>query len=464
MKTKTNLIPPAKSNIAKSVPVLPLRAQAFEQWLAEQPSDTKAWIKNTGFKAQKGRLGYIPAGKGSVSEVLLGMGEDDDPWLFGDLPALLPPMEYRIATAEWENRQLHVAALAWGLGSYVFRRYTKTKRSKSRLIVDTAIDYHAVQSAVIATYLVRNLINTPAEDMTPEALAEAAETLATVYGAQLNHLVGERLLSENYPLIHAVGRASRHDARLIDLCWGNIDRPKVTLVGKGVCFDSGGLDIKPAASMRLMKKDMGGGAHVLGLADMIMAARLPVRLRVLIPAVENAIAGNAIRPGDVLPSRKGLNVEIDNTDAEGRLILCDALAEAASDKPELIIDFATLTGAARVALGTEIPALFCNRKKLSDDLMLAAEYAEDPIWPLPLHTPYRASLDSNIADIANSSSDGFAGAITAALFLQEFLPSDQEWVHLDVMGWNTRARPGRPIGGEAMGMRAVFNYLQHRFN
>ena len=463
MKSKTSLKPYAKSAFAEAIPVFPLRKKGLVAWRNKQSDDTNAWINNTGFKAEKGSFCYIPGEEGTLSSVLLGMGEWDDPWLFGDLPSVLASKVYRVEAAEWNKGLLEAAALAWGLGAYSYGRYKKPGRVTARLCLSSSMDRNAVESAVNATYLVRDLINTPAEDMMPGDIAEAAEALAGSHGARVRLTVGDRLLTDNYPLIHAVGRASRNDPLLIDMRWGASDRAKVTLVGKGVCFDSGGLDIKPAAGMRLMKKDMGGAAHVMGLADMIMAANLPVRLRVLVPAVENAISGNAYHPGDVLPSRQGLTIEIENTDAEGRLILCDALTEAASEKPELIIDFATLTGAARVALGTELPALFTNSGRLSKGLVDAAEHTGDPIWPLPLHRPYRAMLESDIADIANASGQPFAGAITAALFLREFLPSDLEWAHLDVMGWNTRSRPGRPCGGEAMGMRAVFHYLKNRF-
>jgi len=297
----------------------------------------------------------------------------------------------------------------------------------------------------------------------PEQLANAMLMLGQEFGAQVEQVTGDELRTQNYPLIHAVGRASVHPPRLLDLHWGDEQHPKVTLVGKGVCFDSGGLDLKNASGMRLMKKDMGGAAHVMGLARLIMSAGLPVRLRVLVAAVENAVGGNALRPGDVIKSRKGLTVEIHNTDAEGRLILCDALTEAGSENPALMLDCATLTGAARVALGPELPALFCNNDDLAAGLLEAAEEEKDPLWRLPLHQPYREMLDSRIADIANASDSTFAGAVTAALFLRAFVPETIPGAHLDLMAWNTKARPGRPEGGEAMGLRAVYRYLRGRF-
>jgi leucyl aminopeptidase len=349
------------------------------------------------------------------------------------------------------------------LGAYRFQRYKKSDQELPRLLLEEGSARLSMQDQVEAIYLVRDLINTPAADMMPEHLAAAAQALVEAFGAKLTQIVGDQLLASGYPAIHAVGRASAYAPRLIDLTWGEPNHPKLTLVGKGVCFDSGGLDIKSASGMRLMKKDMGGGAHALGLAQLIMASGLPVRLRVLIAAVENAIAGDAFRPGDILQSRGGLTIEIDNTDAEGRLILCDALAEAASEGPELIIDFATLTGAARIALGTELPGLFTNSEPVAEGLASAALAVRDPVWRLPLHAPYRQLLESEIADIANASPEPYGGAITAALFLQAFVPEACAWAHFDVMAWNTRPKPGRPKGGEAMGLRATYAYLCERF-
>ncbi|MEK9725322.1 MAG: leucyl aminopeptidase family protein, partial [Rhodospirillaceae bacterium] len=313
------------------------------------------------------------------------------------------------------------------------------------------------------TGLIRDLINTPAVDMGPDGLAAAAAKVAKAHRARIKVIVGNDLLKKNYPAVHAVGRAHDRAPRLIDITWGNARAPKVTLVGKGVCFDTGGLDIKSAAGMRLMKKDMGGAAHVLGAAAWIMAAKLKVRLRVLIPAVENSIAGNAMRPGDVVPTRKGLTIEIGNTDAEGRVILSDALAEAAIEKPELIVDFATLTGAARVALGPELPALFCTDDRLADDLLAAGTAATDPFWRMPLWAGYDRLVDGKVADVNNAPEGGHGGAITAALFLQRFVEPDVPWAHIDLMAWNGSNRPGRPEGGEAMGLRALCGMLANRY-
>jgi leucyl aminopeptidase len=329
-----------------------------------------------------------------------------------------------------------------------------------------------VEQAVTAATLTRDLINTPAADMLPDGLEKAARDLASRHGAAVAVITGDALLAQNYPLIHAVGRASSVAPRLIDLTWsptsaGAVSAPKVTLVGKGVCFDSGGLDLKPASGMALMKKDMGGAATVLGLAHMIMAAKLPLRLRVLVPAVENAVAGNAFRPGDVLKTRKGISVEIGNTDAEGRLVLADALAEASAENPALLIDCATLTGACRTALGPDVPGLFVDDEALAADVLAAAKAAYDPLWRLPLYAPYRKMLDSKVADINNAGDSPFAGAITAGLFLKEFVgaPGGNSipWLHIDTYGWNPSDRPGRPAGGEALGQRARFGLIRKRF-
>jgi leucyl aminopeptidase len=319
-----------------------------------------------------------------------------------------------------------------------------------------------VRRQLEAVFLAKDLINTPAHDMNPAALADEAKRLGRAHGARVTVTVGEKLLEKNYPTVHAVGRAAAVEPRLVDLRWGKPSDPKITLVGKGVCFDSGGLDIKPAGGMLLMKKDMGGAAIVLGLALAIMSAGLRVRLRVLVPAVENAISGNAFRPLDVIETRKGLTVEVGHTDAEGRLILCDALAEASREKPSLLLDFATLTGSARVALGTELPALFATSDALAADLLDAGHEAHDPFWRLPLHQPYRKQLESRVADLSNVGGS-YGGAITAALFLQSFVDAGLDWGHVDVMAWNLDNKPGRQIGGEPMGLRATYAALAARY-
>jgi len=450
------------SRPADSVPLILVPENTFAQWLEGQSETIKRWLAATGFKAKPNSFCLISAADGALSTVIVGVASADDPWACGGLPTALPAGSYHI-DAGWNPAVMERLALGWGLGAYRFTRYKNNQQTIARLALDPAWNGQQIHHSLQAITLVRDLINTPAEDMMPEQLANAMLMLGQEFGAQVEQVTGDELRTQNYPLIHAVGRASVHPPRLLDLHWGDEQHPKVTLVGKGVCFDSGGLDLKNASGMRLMKKDMGGAAHVMGLARLIMSAGLPVRLRVLVAAVENAVGGNALRPGDVIKSRKGLTVEIHNTDAEGRLILCDALTEAGSENPALMLDCATLTGAARVALGPELPALFCNNDDLAAGLLEAAEEEKDPLWRLPLHQPYREMLDSRIADIANSSDSTFAGAVTAALFLKEFVPENIPWAHLDLMAWNTKARLGRPEGGEAMGLRAVYRYLRGRF-
>ena len=437
-----------------TLPITPLAAEDFKAWLEAQPKETAAWIKWAGFTAAPGSHCLMPGRDGAPEGVLAGVDVTNGPWSFAALPLTLPEGRYAI-DAELEAESATLAALGWALAGYRFGRYKADNRKLAQLAWPKHADRKAVLRTAEAVALVRDLVNTPAGDMGPGELAAAARTLARRHKAKASIVEGDDLLKKGYPAVHAVGRASVRLPRLIDLRWGG-KGPRVTLIGKGVCFDSGGLDLKSAAGMKLMKKDMGGAAHALGLASMIMAANLPLRLRVLIPAVENSVSGDAFRPGDILPTRKGLTVEIGNTDAEGRLILCDALAEADSEKPDLIIDFATLTGAARVALGTELPALFCNDDATAEALLGHGRAQHDPVWRMPLHAPYRPLLDSPVADLNNISDGPYAGAITAALFLAEFVDPDTPWVHLDIMAWNLRAQPGRPQGGEAMGMRAVY--------
>lgn len=445
-----------------AIPLSLVVERSFKEWLDGQEEGLRRWVTSTGFTAKPGSVCLLPSASGALAGVAAGITSADDPWACGGLSTTLPQGDYYLA-GEWSAAVKERLALGWGLGAYQFTRYRQAKPPTARLSVDSTCDLRQVRAQIQAIGLVRDLINTPAEDLMPEHLADTMVVLGKEFGARVEQVVGDALLEQNFPAIHAVGRASVHAPRLLDLHWGEEDNPRLTLVGKGVCFDSGGLDLKSANGMRLMKKDMGGAAHALGLARLIMSTGLPVRLRVLVAAVENAVAGNALRPGDVIRSRKGLTIEIDNTDAEGRLILCDALVEGATEQPELLIDFATLTGAARVALGTEVPALFSNSDELAAGLLAAAEEQQDPLWRLPLYNPYREMLDSKIADLANAANAPYAGAITAALFLREFVPEETAWAHVDVMAWNTRSRPGRPEGGEAMGIRAVSHYLRRRF-
>ena len=453
-----------------AVPIVALDKDTLSAWLAGQSKRVKAWVRNVRFAAKSGSVCAVPATDGRLAVVLAGVGssaaDGSRLWGWAALPAALPAGRYRIEP-EPPQEDASRAALGWALGTYGFHRYKKRETSFATLVWPRHSDRQAVEAAAEATFWARDLINTPAEDMGPEELAAAARELAQAHGAKVRVTVGDDLIKANYPAVHAVGRASARAPRLIDLTWGKPGAPKLTLVGKGVCFDSGGLDLKSAAGMKLMKKDMGGAAQVLGLARMVMAAGLKVRLRVLVPAVENSVSGNAIRPLDVIRTRKGLTVEIGNTDAEGRVILADALAEAASESPQLIVDCATLTGAARVALGTELPAVFCNQDRLADSLLASGEREADPVWRMPLWEPYARHIDSKVADINNAVEGGYGGAITAALFLKRFVEGPDgaavPWIHLDFMGWNLSGRPGRPEGGEVMGMRALFGLVRDRF-
>lgn len=448
---------------AHTVPVSAVTTEGYAAWLRRQPKPAQKWLADLEFRADAGKVALVPGRDGSLARVVLGLGRTPDLWAFAVLRERVPKGRYQYE--ELPAGQADAAALAWALASYRYLRYRTTAPPEKppALVWPAGCDRAAVQRAYDAIALGRDLINAPASDLGPLELAGAVETLAAQHGAECSVITGEALLAQNYPAIHAVGRAASRPPCLADLRWGDPRAPKLTLVGKGVCFDSGGLDLKSAAGMKLMKKDMGGAASVLGLAHMIMDAKLPVRLRVLVPAVENAVSGDAFRPGDVLRTRKGLTVEVGNTDAEGRLILCDALAEAATEKPALLVDFATLTGAARVALGTELPALFVNDDALAEQLLDAGRRVQDPLWRMPLHRDYRRHLDSRIADINNISNVDQGGAITAALFLQEFVPEGLRWAHVDTMGWNSSTRPGRPGGGELFGVRAFYDAIRAAF-
>jgi leucyl aminopeptidase len=400
----------------------------------------------------------LPDGKGGIARVVAGVGSGDDPWALAALPKKLPRGRYELGKGPVAVAPQH-AAFGWDLGAYEFTRYKKGKRKEAHLQLEASSRVREALGQAQAVRLVRDLVNTPTEDMGPEHLSDAARIEAEQFGGEFDEWVGDELLAQNFPAIHAVGRAAARPPRLLEINWGNPKHPRVAIVGKGVCFDTGGLDIKGAEGMRLMKKDMGGAAHALALARLVMQRELPVRLQMLIPAVENAIAGNAYRPGDVIRTRQGKSIEIGNTDAEGRVVLCDALAYAVEEKPKTIIDFATLTGAARVALGPELPVLFANDEKLAARLIEAGERVDDPLWRLPLWRNYRRFFDSDIADFNNSGRGGFAGSIVAALFLDYFVPGDIAWAHFDTFSWNDASRPGRPVGGEAQGLRAAFAAL-----
>jgi leucyl aminopeptidase len=448
------------------IPIVAVTTDSFGDWKAGQPGAVAAWLTATGFNGEAGKTALVPGPDGHLSMVLQGVSTEDALWALGGLPDSLPEGTYRLgfdSEALFGKGAGTRLALGWALGSYVFSRYKAPKRKFAQLVWPTSADRIAVAALADGLHLTRDLINTPAEDMGPAELAAAATKLAQAHGAEIKLIVGDDLLAQNYPTIHAVGRGSVRAPRLIDISWGDASAPKLTLVGKGVCFDSGGLDIKTAGGMKMMKKDMGGSATVLGLAHAIMASGLKLRLRVLVPAVENSISGNAFRPMDIFKTRKGLTVEIGNTDAEGRLVLCDALAEAMTEKPALVIDMATLTGAARVALGPELPAMFANDEEVAADLLEAGTAEADPLWRLPLWKPYRKYLDSKIADINNASDSGFAGAVTAALYLQEFVDPKVPWVHIDTYAWNASTRAGRPEGGEGLALRALFTLIRKRF-
>tara|TARA_R110001592_G_scaffold120444_3_gene324704 strand:- start:5795 stop:7180 length:1386 start_codon:yes stop_codon:yes gene_type:complete len=451
----------------EGIPINIIFSETYAQWLETQSAFIQNWLITTKYDG-KG-LSIIPNETGAISEVVFGIESEYDYFVAGDLPTLLPLGQFKLGNFPngIDNADQFTLdfAISWGLASYSYDRYKKDPKKLPLLALSNEKIMDDALKTVSSIYLVRDMINCPAGDLMPQDISKIVDDLALEHkGMSVKHIVGDELLQQNFPTIHMVGRASVHDPRLIDFTWGNPSDPKVTLVGKGVCFDSGGLDLKPASGMRNMKKDMGGSAHVLGLASMIMQHNLPIRLRVLIPAVENAVSSNAFRPGDVITTRQGITVEIENTDAEGRLVLCDALTEADSESPEAIIDFATLTGACRIALGTELPGFFCNDDALAQNLSKSSRNVKDPIWQLPLFQPYTSMLSSQIADTQNSVDSPLGGAITAALYLQMFVSKETPWVHFDVMAWNNRKLPGRPLGGEAFGVRAVFNYLQTKYS
>ena len=453
-------------NAQGATPIVAVTADGFAAWAESQPAAARQWLDSTQYEAKPGRTALVPDESGRLALVVHGVDRAEPVWALAALPAELPPGLYRLgfdAEALFGAEAGSRLALGWALGAYRYDRYRKPERAPAELTWPATADRRTVTALAEGITLARDLINTPTEEMGPAHLADAATALATRHGAAIEIVVGDALLERNYPMIHAVGRASSRPPRLIDLRWGDPAAPRLTLVGKGVCFDSGGLDLKPSGAMKLMKKDMGGAATVLGLAHAVMASGLNVRLRVLVPAVENAVSGSAFRPLDVFRTRKGLTVEIGNTDAEGRLVLCDALAEASSESPTLLIDMATLTGAARTALGPDLPALFANDDAAATALLATGQDEADPLWRMPLWKPYRKLLDSKVADINNASDSPFAGAITAALYLQEFVEPVIPWIHIDTFAWNPTARPGRPEGGEALALRAIYRMLRERF-
>ncbi len=448
-------------------PLYLLEAADYAAWRSEQPPAQLQWLDAQCFTAAPGTLVLLPDGEG-LGGAVLGIGDPLDPYSYAHAPHGLPVGDWRPvfapgdATQAEAGRTARAAALqlGWGLGAYRFDRYKQRLRAPARLWLEQP-DAEA-EALLAACVQVRDLVNTPSEHMGPDELEAAARAMASSHGAEIAVFAGDALLTHNFPAIHAVGRASHRAPRLIALRWGDPAHPAVAVVGKGVCFDTGGLDLKPADGMRNMKKDMGGAAHALALAGLVMSRQLPVRLQLLIPAVENAVGPQAYRPGEVIATRKGISVEIDNTDAEGRVVLCDALTYAGEQSPGLILDFATLTGAARVALGPDLPALFANDDVLAADWLGAAARVRDPVWRMPLWRPYLRYLTSHVADLANAGSR-MAGAVTAALYLERFVPAGTPWAHVDVYAWNDNDRPGRPAGGEALSLRSAFELLKARY-
>ncbi|MEH2525164.1 leucyl aminopeptidase [Bradyrhizobium sp. AZCC 2176] len=458
---------PSPFETAPDAAAIPITFTTKTTWSAiarELPEQARQFATANDFTAKPGKCLALPAPDGQIARVVFGLEDETaksrDLFRPGALPGLLPPGVYRFANAPHDFR---LATLAFALGTYRFGRYRKADKPAVRLVPPEGVDIADIARMAEAAALARDLINTPSNDMGPAELAEAAQQLATRFGAEFNCIIGDELVKQNFPLIHAVGMASTRAPRLIDLTWGDPAHPKVTLVGKGVCFDTGGLDLKPSSGMLIMKKDMGGAANVLALAQMVMDAKLKVRLRVLIPAVENAVAGNAFRPLDIFKSRKGPTVEIGNTDAEGRLVLADALALADEEKPDLLVDLGTLTGAARVALGPDLPPFYTHDERLAESVAAHAKRENDPLWRMPLWPPYDSWLDSKVADINNAPSGGFAGSITCALFLQRFVTDAKSWLHVDIYGWTPSAKPARPEGGECQAARAIYKLLSERY-
>ncbi len=460
------LLPHSASETA-ALPLWLVCESALESWLATQPPRVAQWAGDGGFKAERHRVLLLPDANGKVCGAALGLGRLLDLrelslWHIAGLTDRLPPNDFRCVT-ELPVAAANQFALGFLYGQYRFERYRRPPAASrgARLIAPANCDVAHVECTYHALSWARDLINTPASDLGPHELAAEVVSLSKQYSARHRVLEGTQLLEQNFPMIHAVGRASSRSPCLAELSWGSRG-PRITLVGKGVCFDSGGLDLKNAPAMQLMKKDMGGAACVLALARMIMESQLPVRLRVLIPAVENSVGGDAYRPGDVLATRKGLTVEIGNTDAEGRLVLADAIAEADSESPDLLIDLATLTGAARVALGPDLPALYGNDEALCAQLLRHGQEQHDPLWPMPLWSPYEEDLASKVADLGNASASTFAGSIIGALFLKRFVSERTPWLHLDLYAWNPKERPGRPVGAEAQSVRALFALIKER--
>ena len=456
------------ADAVNSIPLWMLYEDELDEWRPRQSPRVTSWMQEHNFKAERHRLLLIPDANGALEMAVGGIGRRQGGlslWHSCGLAERLPPRRFHFAQP-WSESDATQLSLGFAYGAYRFERYRPKSDRSASVDAPANADQHFVALAAESLKLARDLINTPAGDMGPAQLAAAARQLANTHGAVYRQWLGEELLTANFPAIHAVGRASADAPRLLDIQWSPRDGqnlPRLTLVGKGVCFDSGGLDVKSSSGMALMKKDMGGAAVALALANMLMQSNIGARLRVLVPAVENSIGGNAYRPGDVLSTHKGLTVEVGNTDAEGRLVLCDALSLADTERPDLIIDFATLTGAARVALGPELPALFGSDDKIVNDLARIAAVEHDPLWPMPLWMGYDDELGSKIADLSNVAASGFAGAIFGALFLKRFVTETPNWLHIDLYAWNPKERPGRPVGAEAHAVRGVYRFLVQRY-
>lgn len=446
-------------DIEDAIPLWLVTSDGLQDWTSTASEKATTWLEAQGFRADPVQVCLVPSSDGTISDVLVGQAKPDGRkrFVLADVASKLPNGAYRIAS-DHPNEDMQEHALGWLLSQYSFGRYNGASPHQADLICPEGIDAARLEAVANGEALTRDLINTPTSDMGPDKLEEAARNLADQHGAAIDVIMGDALIEQNFPMIHAVGRASATPPRLLDMRWGTAG-PTLTLVGKGVCFDTGGLNIKPGASMGLMKKDMGGSAHVMGLAHMIMAMQLPLQLRVLIPAVENSIDGSAFRPQDILTSRKGLTVEINNTDAEGRLVLADALALADETPPDLMICMATLTGAARVAVGPDIAPFYTDDSAFADGLRRAAVTTRDPVWEMPFHAPYEAMIEPGIADLDNAPKGGFAGSITAALFLRRFVENTPRFAHFDVYGWQPSPAPARPKGGVGQGTRAIFAAL-----
>ncbi len=454
------ILNPSKS---KTIPIHLLSKENFPAWVKKQPADLKKWLALHDFTGKAGSYIVLPAPNGTIDKILCGVELPLNIWSIAHLPAKIPAGTYHLE-GNFKAEEASNLTLGFALATYEFTRYKKSSKKFPQLIAPKNCDLKLVKSFADSIFWARDMINTPANDMNPQTLSGEAASWAKSAKASVRIIKGEELLKENYPMVYTVGKAAAIPPHLVDIKFARKGAPKITLVGKGVTFDSGGLDIKTAGGMKLMKKDMGGAANVLALARIIIETGLNVQLRVLLPIVENAVSGNAMRPLDIVPTRKGINVEIGNTDAEGRLILCDALFEADSEKPDLLIDCATLTGAARVALGTEIPVFFTSDNKLANKLAEASERENDPLWRLPLWKSYRALLDTPNADLSNDPDSSYAGAITAALYLQEFIVKTSSWIHVDMMAWNLQNKPGRPQGGEAMAIRALYKLIKENYD